>query len=292
MTPSLATLRTTVTELRTLLADREIGLWAQAIAFKALVTTGPLLVLATGVAGWVLRGPEAFDAVARFLQGALPVEQAQALLVVLEQVQATTGPLLGIGGAGLLLSVVSLVTTLRSTVGHAVRPAQRDARSWGRGVLVDLRVTAVLALLMLGALGLSVAVDGGGIGPRILGVAGSFALATALFAQLYVFLPHEPVAGRSALVGGAVAAGLWEAVRRALAWLAAAAPLAADTPAEGAASLAASFGLVVAFVTWIYYSGLVLLLGAVIAAWHDARATSDALPNTAPDAEDQASRGA
>ena len=49
-----------------------VALWAQAIAFKVLVTMLPLVLLATGVLGFWLRGASPFETVAGYLRTFLP----------------------------------------------------------------------------------------------------------------------------------------------------------------------------------------------------------------------------
>ncbi len=268
--------------IRRELEQKEIGLWAQAIAFKVLVTTVPLAVLATGIAGQVLSGPDASAAVAQFFQRILPGQQARSALAFLDAVSASSPAIVSIGGAGLLLSVVFLFSTLRTTVQHALRQSWHESRSALRGYLFDLRMTLQVGLLFLLSVGVSVGVQSvaeGSVAGHLLGTVLSLAVTIAMFFQLYHFVPLPRPSLQSSLVGATWAGILWEIAKYGLTLLVATSnPLDVSTPEEGVTALGALFGFVVAFVTWVYYSGLVLLLGAVVASLRERAVEEEAAP--------------
>jgi membrane protein len=277
-----STFRAYLSGLRRELADKAIGLWAQAIAFKVLVTTVPLVVLATGVAGWGLHREDASAAVAAFTQRFVPGDQVQAVLAFLDAVQASSPTILSVGGAGLVLSVVFLFSTLRETIGNALARPGRASRSPLRGYLFDLRMTLQVGLFFLLTIGLSVGMQSvlhPSLAGRLGGILLSLVITIVMFAQLYYFVPLPHPSATCSLRGGLVAGGLWELAKQLFTWMAAASdPLDVDSPAEGVSALTTLFGIVVAFVTWVYYSGLVLLLGALVASVCDRSLTSTEAP--------------
>jgi membrane protein len=92
----------------------------------------------------------------------------------------------------------------------------------------------------------------------LLAVAEFFALALAMSA-LYYYVPHAPVAWRHAVAGGLfVAAGI-EIAKRTLAWYLKAMPTYSN--------IYGAFATVPIFLLWIYLGWVIVLLGAVIAAY-------------------------
>ena len=85
---------------------------------------------------------------------------------------------------------------------------------------------------------------------------------TLLFVLLYQFLPARAVPWRSALTGAIVAALLWELTKIGFSYFL--------LHANSYNRLYGSLGSLVALVVWAYYSMAILLLGAEIAADHEA----------------------
>jgi membrane protein len=112
-----------------------------------------------------------------------------------------------------------------------------------------------------------------------------FFLTTAMFFQLYYFVPIPHPRKRSALTGALTAGVLWEAAKQAFTYYAtyvghfdrygASSSLDA-VPGDGGGVAATevlgnTFGLIIAFVFWVYFSGIVLMLGAVVASLREHR---------------------
>jgi len=138
------------------IAAKNLFLWAQAIAFKVLVTVVPIVVLATGLVGRLLQGQDAFAAVARFIHDFLPPSQANELVQFLNQLQNASGAIVGLGGTGLFLSAVSLFITLRIAVGNAFEQDWHESRSMFGGYLFDVRMVVQVGLLFVLTVSLSV----------------------------------------------------------------------------------------------------------------------------------------
>ena len=274
------------------LATRPAFLWAQAIAFKFLVTLLPLILLATGIFGLVLREGDPFATVASFLRSFLPAGQSDALIDLVFQLQEASGTVTLVGSAGLLVTVVTLFTTLRYVVGEAMGPGRHCVRPLLPGYAFDLRMVVQVGSLFVLSFALTFAVrvltarSGAfaalvGLDPAAVHAAGQLAgtvvalvvpylLTLGMLGQLYYFVPRPHPPGRSALVGAAVGAVLFEAAKNGFALYAAAVGLNRyDADGEVLGGLGGVFGLVLAFVFWIYFSGLILIVGTVVTALHE-----------------------
>lgn len=290
------------------LTAKNVFLWSQAIAFKVLVTIVPIVILGTGVVGRILQGENAFSAVERFIRGLLPPSQSNELISFLEQVEAASGTIVGLGGIGLFLSAMSLFITLRIAVSNAFEQNWHEERSLLRGYVFDVRMVLQVGLLFLLTVGLSVMLPSffnnvvlADLGEnarwlhwlwnRILyatGVVLPFLLTTAMFFQLYYLVPQPHPRKRSALSGAFIAGLLWEVTKQAFTYYATYVGQfdQYQTGAEGLSALGNAFGLIIAFVFWVYFSSIVLMLGAIIASLREHRyVTAGHLPGDEPPPE-------
>lgn len=285
------------------IAAKNLFLWAQAIAFKVLVTVVPIVILATGLAGRILRGNDAFAAVARFIYDFLPPSQSQQVVNFLHQLQVSSGTIVGIGGIGLFLSAVSLFITLRIAVGNAFEQDWHEGRSVLGGYLFDVRMVLQVGVLFLITIGMSVFVQSVE-GPDILSFAGMdqpwvregwqraiqttglfvpFFITTAMFFQLYYLVPKPHPRKRSAFTGAMIAGVLWEMAKQIFTYYATYVGQFERYATEGLGAIGNTFALIIAFVFWVYFSGIVLMLGAVVASLREHRyVTSGLLPGERP----------
>lgn len=281
------------------IAAKNLFLWAQAIAFKVLVTVVPIVILTTGLAGRVLRGNDAFATVAQFIYDFLPPSQSQQVVDFLHQLQGSSSTIVGIGGVGLFLSAVSLFITLRVAVGNAFEQDWHEGRSILGGYLFDIRMVLQVGILFLVTIGMSVFVQSVE-GPDILAFAGldrpwvregwrqaiqtmglfvPFIITTAMFFQLYYLVPKPHPRKRSAFSGALLAGVLWEVAKQIFTYYATYIGHFDRYATEGLGALGNTFALIIAFVFWVYFSGVVLMLGAVVASLREHRhVTSGLLP--------------
>jgi len=280
-------------------AAKNLFLWAQAIAFKVLVTVVPIVILATGLAGRVLRENNAFAAVAQFIYDFLPPSQSQQVVNFLHQLQGSSSTIVSIGGVGLFLSAVSLFITLRVAVGNAFEQDWHEGRSILGGYLFDIRMVLQVGILFLVTIGMSVFVQSID-GPDVLAFAGldrpwvregwrqaiqtmglfvPFIITTAMFFQLYYLVPKPHPRKRSAFSGALIAGVLWEVAKQIFTYYATYIGHFDRYATEGLGALGNTFALTIAFVFWVYFSGVVLMLGAVVASLREHRhVTSGLLP--------------
>ena len=78
---------------------RDVFLWAQAIGFKVLITVVPIIVLATGLAGALLRQQRPFSIIEGLIRDFLPSYQSDQIVNFLSQLQSASGTLTLIGAA-------------------------------------------------------------------------------------------------------------------------------------------------------------------------------------------------
>ena len=270
-----------------------VFLWAQAIAFKTFVTLLPLLLLAVGIFGQVLRQEDPFTTVSGFLRAFLPPSQSDELVQLLLSLQEASVDITLFGAVAFLVTVVTLFATLRYVIGAAMGEKRHQMRSILGGYLFDLRMMAQVGSLFLlsfvitaaarvlsarsGSLASQLGLDAGAVTAATGGLVQlvtllvPYVLTVGMLAQLYYFVPRPRPPVRSALWGAAVAALLFELAKNGFALYAthvANFDQYADR-AEGLGGLGGVFGLLLAFVFWVYFSGLILVAGAGVASLYE-----------------------
>ena len=272
-----------------------VFLWAQAIAFKTFVTLLPLLLLAAGIFGLVVSGGDSMETVTGFLRTFLPPSQADGLIELVFALQEASGGLTILGAAAFLFTVITLFATLRYVVGAAMGESRHHMRSIVGGYLFDLRMMAQVGSLFLlsfvitagmrvlsarsGALASNVGLDEAAVTAAASGLLHvvtlvvPYILTVGMLAQLYYFVPRPRPPVRAALWGAAAGALLFELAKNGFALYA---THVADfdqyaDQAEGLGGLGGVFGLILAFVFWVYLSGLILIVGAVVASLYEKR---------------------
>ncbi len=276
------------------LKEKKIFLWSQAIAFKVLITLVPVIILATGILATGVLGPileeqESFSTVAAFIQNFLPPDQGDQLIAFLRDFAGVGNTLTLIGGLALLLSAVTLFTTLRVVVSNLFQEDWHEDRSILGGYLFDLRMVGQVGVLFLLSLGLTVAVQSlDATVFKLISQTGlqfmrewivtmmallvPFLITTVMFFQLFYFVPKPHPPPRSTLFGALFSAILWEAAKSAFTLFAQYAGRFDRYSSDGAEGvLGSTFGLIIAFVFWVYYSGIVLCLGGIMVLLHEKR---------------------
>ncbi len=180
------------------------------------------------------------------------------------------GVLGAVGVAALFYTVVSLISKIEDSF-NAIWQVRRS-RTWGKKCSDYLSVVLVGPVLVFTALTVIASAQSHTVvqymianellGPLIV-VATQlmpFAFLCVAFTFLYVFVPNTAVRFGAALLGGVVAAVLWQLVGVGFAAFIA-----------GSARYAAvysSFAILVLFFIWVYASWLIILVGAEVACFH------------------------
>jgi len=267
----LQTLRTwpwfdTLRLLRIRFREDRLGLTAGSLTFTTLIALVPLVtvMLAVFTAFPMFSGFE--SALEKyFLQNLVPDNIARPVLRSLTQFAAKAR---GLGTAGLLLLVLtalSLVLTIDRTLNGIWRV--RRARPIAQRILV------YWAALTLGplALGMSLSLTSYAVSasrglvramPDVVGLlleAAQFGMLAAATAGLFHYVPNTAVRWRHAWAGGLFVAVAFELAKKGLAWYVDSVPT--------YSAVYGAFATVPILLLWIYLGWVIVLLGAVIAAY-------------------------
>lgn len=257
-------------------ADRSPEI-AAALAYYALFSIAPLLVLATAAAGLLYGKQAASGAV---LTQVSKMVGPRVALVLQDILVAASRP-----RAGLIASIVGVVTIIVGATGLFASVQSALDRVWkveprpGRGVsgVLHDRLPTFLLLLAVGALvvaSLAASTWLGSVMRRapagaLGGVAAQgadfllfVAVMTVLFALVFKTLPDARIAWRDVWLGGAVTAALF-AVGQLLIGL--------YLTFVSVGSLYGAAGSLIALLVWLYYSAQVFLFGAELTQIEAAR---------------------
>ncbi len=256
----------TVRTLRQRFREDRLGLTASSLTFTTLIALVPLItvMLAVFTAFPMFAGFEvALEKY--FLQNLVPDTIAKPVLKSLTQF---VGKARGMGTAGLLMLVaiaLALVLTIDRTLNAIWRV--RQPRRLGQRVLV------YWAALTLGPLALGISLTGtsyavsasrgwvaalpGGVALLLEVI--QFLILAGAAAGLFHYVPHTVVRWRHALAGGVFVAVAFEVVKKLLAWYLDSVPI--YNTVYGA------FAVVPIMLLWVYLVWVIVLLGAVIAAY-------------------------
>jgi membrane protein len=275
------------------LRHKPVFLWAQAIGYKVLITIAPLLLLATGIVGQVLRNERPFSFVESAIRSVFPAYQSEELISFLSQLQTVSGRLTLVGLIGLLLAAVTLFTTLRIALSGVFQEDWHGTRSLFRGYAFDLRMAIQVGLLFTASLGLTLVAQtintnlfwgltelgldtqwlqsGWLTVLNVFGVLLPWLVSIAMFFLLIYMTPVPRPPLRSALLGAVFASLLWEAAKFGFS---AYARSMGSFETSGLAALGDTFVLVVILVFWAYFSGLIMIIGAIMCMLHERRRRS------------------
>ncbi len=260
----------------------DIGLLGAALAYYAVFSVFPLMLLLLAAVGFVLGSREAvqqqiMDAISRNFAPSL----AQAIQQALTQVEQNAGAATWIGLITLLLGASGVFQQLdvsfnriwkvpnpptQPTIWQTITTAVQDKlfsflMVLGVGVLLIIStVLTGVTNALLGALS-GVPVIGGVFG-FVVGLAITIALNTLIFALLFKYLPNTRVEWADVLLGALLAAILWEIGKRLLAFY---------IEHSAFASAYGVIGTVLVLMVWVFFSSQLLFAAAefthVYARW-------------------------
>jgi membrane protein len=260
--PWLPTARTLGERFR----EDRLGLTASSLTFTTTIALVPLVTVALAVFTAFPMFGKLQGAVQQWLvQSLVPDAIARQVLGYLTQFAGKASRLGAAGLALLLVSALALVLTIDRTLNNIWRV--RRPRALAQRVLVYWAVMTLGPLLLAGSLSvtsyalvLSRGLVGGtpGVVKLVLDLV-QFALVAAGLTCLYRFVPHTPVRLAHAVAGGVFAALGIEIAKRLLAWYLGLVPT--------YSAVYGAFATVPILLVWIYLAWLVVLLGAVVAAY-------------------------
>jgi membrane protein len=239
---------------------------ASGLSFNLLICLIPVLFFLVSIAGFVLNRQAAAAAVLNQLGQIVPVyrdEVRQMLAQIISQ-RRLTGLL---GTATLLLFASQLFAGLRLVLNEVFGFTQ--GRGLIRETLKDLLLLFVMGILFVASI-LIIDVVGWlkilvmapvGMLPdwiRSVSVTAGLVFNTALFFVAYRYFPHRKVPVGPALAGALLASVLWEAAKQLFRWY--------ITTLGVYDKIYGPLGALVALSMFVYYSGIVFVLGAEFAA--------------------------
>ena len=256
----------TLTTLRQRFRDDRLGLTASSLTFTTIIALVPLVTVMLAVFSAFPMFAQFQEALQRFfLQSLVPETISRPVLQALTQFAEQSQRVGTVGLLFVVLTALALMSTIDRTLNAIWRV--RQMRSLLRRVFIYW-TAATLGPLLVGA-GLSVTglalrssrgvfgnIPGGmGLLVDVLG----FVLLAAAMAGMFHFVPNTHVRWRHALSGGVFVALGFELAKTGLAWYLVQVPT--------YSLVYGAFATVPIFLIWIYLSWVIVLLGAVIAAY-------------------------
>ena len=261
---------------------------AQAIAFKSLITVIPVSLFCLGLLGEYFQSAENLELVTGLVRELVPA-YLDDFVLFFEQFQSTKNSITLIGGIGSMVFATVLMNTLCIVISEVFAGDLHQARpflaQYGFSIRMVLQVGGVflltifftIAMQTLNAAGLSFIKELGidkvwvNMGWRRLinfvGILVPFLLSAIMFFQVFYLIPkpHPPL--RSVLLGTATATVFWEAAKSLFTLYAthfAFFNRFRDNITFGIEDLSNTIGLIIAFMVWVYYSGIVLIVGSIV----------------------------
>jgi len=267
----LQTLRTwpwfeTLRTLRHRFREDRLGITASSLTFTTLIALVPLVTVMLALFSAFPVFAEFQGALQKyFLQSLVPDGIAKPVLGALTQFAAKANRLGTAGLVFLLVSALALMLTIDRTLNAIWRVrkprsiAQRVLVYWAAITLGPLLLGISLSLssfALTSSRGIVSAMPGGlALALDLL----EFALLLLGMSALFRYVPNTDVRWRHALAGGLFVAIGFELAKRALAWYVSTVP--------GISVIYGAFATVPILLMWVYLSWLIVLFGAVIAAY-------------------------
>jgi membrane protein len=245
-------------------------LLAAGIAFNALLCVVPALLLLTSATAIFLAAKvDIYDSLVEYIRIVLPGvgEDVVRLLFSLVRNKEVIGV---IGFVGLLWTSARFSSSLRATL-HQVFRAQRG-RNFIHGKIYDFAMSVIAGILLLismtlttvletieeyGASALDLSKADLALPAHILPRSGAFLTSFFMFYLVYRYVPVERIRPSSAVIGAIVSTVLWGLATYGL--------IAYVRRVNDMSALYGSFGLIVVFMLWIYYSAVAFIVGAEVA---------------------------
>jgi membrane protein len=256
----------TLATLRQRFREDRLGVTASSLTFTTLISLVPLMTVMLAIFS-AFPMFSSFQAALQkyFLQSLVPDEIARPVLGALTQFAAKANRLGVVGLVVLFASALALMLTIDRTLNgiwrvRTPRPiAQRVLVYWAAATLGPflLGVSLSLTAYVVSASREWVGELPGGVSLLLNGI--EFALLAGAMAGLFHYVPNTNVRWRHAIAGGVFVAAGFELAKRGLAWYLEQVP--------SFALVYGAFATVPIFLVWIYLGWVVVLLGAVIAAY-------------------------
>jgi len=256
----------TARTLRQRFREDRLGITASSLTFTTLIALVPLVTVALALFSAFPMFATFQVAIEKyFLQALVPETIAKPVLMALTQFAAKANRLGTVGLVFLVVTAIALMLTIDRTLNaiwrvRKPRPiAQRVLVYWSAATLGPLLLGVSLSLtsyVISASRGLVAAMPGG-LGLLLNTI--EFVVLAAAMAGLFHYVPNTQVRWRHALAGGVFVSIGFELAKRALGWYMKQVPT--FSVVYGA------FATVPIFLVWLYLGWVIVLLGAVIAAY-------------------------
>lgn len=260
--PWLETLRT----LRMRFREDHLGLTASSLTFTTLISLVPLVTVTLAIFSAFPMFASFQESLQKyFLQSLVPDNIAKPVMVALTQFAAKANRLGTVGLVFLVFAALALMLTIDRTLNaiwrvRTPRPiAQRVLVYWAAATLGPLVLGVSLSLtsyVVSASRGIVSELPGG---VSLLLNTIEFVLLAAGMAALFHYVPNTHVRWRHAIAGGVFVSVGFEVAKKALAWY--------ITQVPTFAVVYGAFATVPILLVWIYLGWVIVLLGAVIAAY-------------------------
>jgi membrane protein len=241
-----------------------------AIAFYAVTSLAPVLLIVIGVAGLVFGQQAAQDRVVGELRGLMGTQSAELIQTMIASARDQT-----LGTAATVFGFVMVAVTASGVFGEmqaglnktwGVKAPELPVTALLRARAASLGLVAALGFLLAVSLAASAGLSAFGTylgttlpfaGPllSLLNTLVSIALFTLLFAAIYKVLPDTQIAWGDVVTGAALTALLFTAGKSLIGWYIG---TSAGSSAYGAA------GALIVILLWTYYASQIFLLGAEV----------------------------
>jgi membrane protein len=275
-------LKETVTEF---MEDKVLRLSA-ALAYYAIFSLGPLLVIVIGIASFFLGQATVQDEVQRQLQAFVGSDAAQAVQSLASSKKHGTGIVAtALGIVALVIGATGLFGQLQDSLNTIWEVQPKPGRGlWGLlrdrflsftmilGIAFLLLISMVITTLLQAATGaLGDALPMSETALHALNFVVSFSVITLLFAMIFKYLPDAQVRWRDVWVGAAGTAILFTIGKFAIGLY---------LGQQSTASTYGAAGSLVLVLLWVYYSSLILFFGAEFTQVYARQTGSRIAPST------------
>lgn len=239
-----------------------------AIAFYAVTSIGPVLLIVIAIAGLFFGHDAAQDAITGQLSGLMGRQTAEMLQTAVASAAGTSSGIIAtIVGLVMLIATASGVFGEMQTALNTIWKAKPEGAALSRLIrarAASLGLVATLGFLLIVSLAVSAGLTAfgnylnavlpfGSVVLSVLNTVVSFSLIALLFAAIYKVLPDCPLEWRDVIVGALVTAFLFTVGKSLIGWY------------IGSSAVASSYGAAGALIVlllWVYYSAQIFLLGA------------------------------
>jgi membrane protein len=241
---------------------------AAAVAFYAALSLGPLLIITLRVVGRVWGAEAVRNQIIQQIHSVMEGSSARTLEAVLKNADEGAGWNFAavVGIITLAFSAMAVFSQLQDAMNKVCRAAPDHTRVWGfiKKRLLTLAMLAIIAAVVLGSLLFSWVINGiTSLAPdylpamsgilKLTNIGINLAIFTVVFASIFKILPDADVAWRDVWLGAVVTTILFAAGKEVIAML---------LGRNAVAGLYGAAGSMVLLLLWVYYSSVILFVGA------------------------------